>query len=197
MGLWLEREGFVTKEQLVSWVDEESMPMLYDMGMSFGGSVLGEPVSPEFVGQWCKLLLAEYALPIEKKVRVVAHVVYAFGIDAWKTHVQPVCAPYLGGIELPLVYAVCGVNTLVPDKNDNAWKLLQTVVDISREPEKAYDPQSERTLPADSRHANLTMLYDLASPEDRIGLYFLAYTALQMDRGHKPHVDVLDLPLLA
>lgn len=196
VGLWLEQEGLATKEQLVSWVNEDTMPMRYGMGLDFGGTHFGEPVTPEFVAQWCKLFLADYGLPIEKKVRVVAHVVYTFGIDAWLEHVHPVCAPYLEGIELLLVNAVCGRHMVPPDPA-NAWKLLHTVVDLSQESHKDYDAQLAPIIKEESRHADLAMLCELAPPQSRIELYFLAYNALQMDNNAVPSADVLELPELA
>lgn len=197
VGLWLEQEGLATKEQLVSLVNEETMPMRYDIGIDFGGSQFGEPVTPEFVAQWCKLFLADYGLPIEKKIRIVAHVVYAFGIDAWIEHVQPVCAPYLEGIELPLVYAVCGLHTTIPEPANNTWRLLKTVRELSQDPHKDYDTQLATTIKEEARHADLAMLCELAPPQSRIELYFLAYNALQIDNNAVPSADVLELPELA
>lgn len=171
--------------------------MRCDKGLSFGGSLFVEPVAPEFVAQWCKLFLADYGLSIEQKVRVVAHVVYAFGIDAWIEHVQPVCTPYMEGIELPLVYAVCGLHTTIPEPTHNTWRLLKTVRALSQDPHKEYDTQLATTIKEESRHVDLAMLCELAPPQSRIELYFLAYNALQVDKHAVPSADVLELPELA
>ena len=197
VGLWLEQEGLATKEQLISWVNEDAMPMRHDKETSFGGSLFGEAVTPDFVAHWCKLFLADYGLSIEQKVRVVAHVVYAFGIDAWEAYMHPACAPYLEGIELPLVYAVCSINMVTPDPANSAWRLLQTVVDLSQEEHKDYDTQLATTIKEESRHAHVAMLCELAPPQSRLELYFLAYNALQMDKNAVPSDYALELPELA
>lgn len=200
VGLWLLEQKVCTMEDLCAKLNKDTLPMHKDTRYSFAGSFAGEPVSPAYLAQWCSLLLKEYPLPVDIKVRLVAQSIYSFGYDAWKTHVHAVCAPYLQDVNLPLLYAVCGVNTARQGESDS--ELLQTVVAVSRAPTWNYDAKEAmnwnvgQSVQGSSSHPGLMMLCDLTPAQNRVELYHLACMAQRIDHGLAQGVEMLELPAL-
>lgn len=197
VGLWLESQGVCTMDHLRSLLTSVTLPMQRDTRQSFAGSPSGEPLEASFVADWCKLFLDKYDLPVETKVRLVVQTIYSFGHDKWTEHMEAVCAPHLQDVDLPLLYAVCGVNTAVPGTMQ--FDLLQTVTVVSRNPEWKFEVHEAMAALAANRapmHTGMMMLCDLTPPQSRLELYALGLQALNIDKGIVHGVDMLELPAL-
>lgn len=192
VGLWMVSKGLCTLEQLREGLNAKTLPMLNDSRLSFAGTRPGEPMSVEYAADWCQLFLKNYDLPIEAKVRLVGQTIYSLGYDAWKTHIEPVCAPYLADVELDLVYAACEAQG--PDESS-----LQRTVRLASQ--RIEDIRNGGSLVQDDSlqeppHDGVLMMLHLSTPQNRVDLYLLAYVALQIDKGVVHGVDTLELPAL-
>lgn len=194
VALWLVQQNYMQRSDLPALVDE----YLFDMqGTWFMNCPTHEPVAPEYVAEMCKLMLSEYGLSQEQKIRVVAQATLAFDYDAWAQYIEPGCIDYLTGIDLDLVHAICDVE--VVDEDGEESSLHMTLRCAAQSPEDEFDPTAQMDPnwfkeQRGSMHQGLALLLNLTPPQNRIELYMLAKTAQDIDLGFVSQAQVLPLP---
>lgn len=194
VALWLVQQQCMQRSDLPALVDA----YLFDMqGSWFMNCPEHEPVAPEYVAEMCKLMLSEYGLSLEQKIRVVAQATLAFDYDAWAQHIEPACIDYLEGIDLDLVHAICDVE--VVDEDGEESSLHMTLRCAAQSPEDDFDPtaQMDPNWFKEHRgniHDGLALLLNLTPPQNRIELYMLAKTAQDIDLGFVSQARSLPLP---
>lgn len=202
VALWLQREGLWTHDQLVpsmgnwsgtftllgtnflQWTCSSHYPAEYHSAISIA-----------YVQEWMQTMLANYPLTLEEKVRMVGQACIAFDTNGWSNHLETTCQPYLQGIDMPLLHAVC--NTHLPDKVATQPSMLEVTArslgqDMAKNSSTLSKPEG---LPQE--HKNLMILNELHTPQNRYELYTLAVAARQMDLGLNVTPETIALPDLA
>ena len=193
VALWLVGQGFMPKSELSSHVHKEAFSL---DDYWFMNCPQHEPLAPEFVADMCRLMLGEYGLSQEQKVRVVAQATLAFGYEAWEEHIEPVCRAYLEDVDLDLVHALCDVRIMQEETESSLHLTLRCATQDRGE---AFDPTAQMDLDWISSeggrvHEGLALLLNLTPPKDRIELYALAKTAQDIDLGFVSQAQQLPLP---
>lgn len=196
IGLWLVQEGLYTMEQLRGGISPKTYP-LEPKFQSFGGNVPGEPIAPEFATQWCALQLEHYGLSLEQKVNLVGHMLIHLGPDAWLEHIGPACAPYIRDINMPLLFSACGIH--VPGMHNPDDLLNKTVRLLSQASLPKYNHASV-DLSSTPRYGqvdqSLLVMLNLAPPQNRAELYFLACQVDTARHAMAEGMASIDLPAL-
>lgn len=194
VALWLVQQKYMQRSDLSALVE----PYLFDMqGSWFMNCPTHEPVAPEYVAEMCKLMLSEYGLSLEQKIRVVAQATMAFEYRVWAQYIEPACIDYLKGIDLDLVHAICGVE--VVDEDGEESLLHMTLRCAAQSPNDDFDPTAQMD-PAwfgkqgGSIHEGLALLLNLTPPQNRIELYTLAKTAQDVEMGIVVNAQHFPLP---
>ncbi len=124
------------------------LPM-YDMASPRFGAELGTffqhgdytKMDTPSIAAWCHALLASFPLSLDARASFLGHTLVAIGPVDWLAHVWPICSGHAQGVELDVLFAVCGVHLpafvaleISPILNDglrsvtppNTWDTLAT-----------------------------------------------------------------------
>lgn len=185
VGLWLHAKGLVSMEYL-----REQVARDYCMAdNSFGLCKEMEPMAPEYVVDWCVCLLRDYGLSDEQKVGVVGQAIRGFGAKVWDKHLASACAPFVGDMDIALLKALCG-------KGNGTSPLEKTAGRFAQNDSKVFNPDLSQPL-QEGEDTMLRMLVQLAPPQNRLDLYFLACRAKQSQKLIQLPQEILELPALA
>ena len=184
VGLWLHAKGLASMEYLRDQVERDYSTK----DPSFGGCKALEPMAPDYVARWCVALLRDYGLSDVQKIGVVGQALRAFGATVWDKHLAPACAPFVKGMDIEVLKVLC-------HEGDHPSPLGQMVACFTQHGSQKFHPH--RMLPShEGEDPTLRMLVELAPPQNRIDLYFLACRAKQaQESGFNPQ-ETFELPAL-
>lgn len=198
VGLWLVEKGIFTLDKLRDSVTPAAYPMASTRCQNFGGNLPGEPMVPEFAAECCALQLEHYGLSLEQKIRFVGHMFLLFGKDAWLEHIEPRCAPYMEGINKPMLYAACG--TFVHGVHNPDEYLYKTIRLLSQDAAHVYDPEMVVDLSCKPRYGevdkSIVLSLQLAPPQDRVELYFFGCQVERARQQMEAGLSTIELPEL-
>lgn len=185
VGLWLHAQGLVSMDFLRSQVVRD-----YCMAdNSFGRCKDLEPMAPEYVVNWCVRLLRDYGLSDAQKVGVVGQALRAFGPKVWGKHLAAVCEPFVEGLDMGLLKTLC----MRPQVN--ATPLDTMIARLAQYDNKSFNPNLLQPA-QEGEDPMLRMLVELAPPQNRLDLYFLAFEAKRAQQPGSHAMESLELPTL-
>lgn len=176
MAYFVERGWWTPRD-----VEEHVRLSMYDMASSRFGGELGTffqrgdytRMNASSIASWCHALLATFSLSVEARASFLGHTLVSIGPYDWLTHVWPVCAAYAKGIELDVLFAVCGVELPV----DLALEMSRELDDGLRSvtPPNMWDTLSTEDTPyalgPNHPHYPLHILLDSTPVWSCLGLY--------------------------
>lgn len=198
VALWLQSKNLWKAEDLVSSLGEwrDLFPL---HGITFLNFIY---VPIAYVQEWLVLLLAYYPLTQEQKVSLVGQAIIAFGPDAWEHHFAKASMPYLDGIDMDLVHAVCGnADTISFAEKKRHSTLYKTTRLLTHDVSIPFEREGIKSIDISNNnpgtHNGLLLLLEIQQPNNRSELYTLAKLAKDIELGLVAAPDIIALPELS
>lgn len=195
VALWLVHEGLWDQSIIEQQVSPSNFPLDGSLGR-FMGLTHNVQCESRYVQELCTKVLKHYSLTKANTIRFVGQAMMSFNPEEWENFLEPVIVPYLDGIDLSVLKAVCGQSTFC--RKPGEAELLNTLYKATQAAMFPYRAEYANTgmRQGPGQHEGLLLLMDVAPPCDRLELYFLGERAMRIERGVDPVVDTWPMPTL-
>lgn len=190
---WLVDKGFWTRADIAAQVNSRTCPM---DGNQFMGLPEYVACESEYVADMAESVLRDYGLSLDQTVRFVGQAMLSLGLDYWNDTLSKRIAPYIVGIEVDVLKAVCGQMVFVKDPDEQS--LYNTLQKATQAPSLTFRAEHANSGMREGpcQHNGLLFLMDLDPPKDRAALYHLGAMALRVRRQQIKEPEVFALPKL-
>ena len=186
---WLVNTGLWSQAYVELEVNPATCPIV---GTRFMGMQQRLACESGYVVDMCEDVMRDYALSNEQKVRFVGQAMLSLGAEYWTHALERRLAPYLDGIELGVLKAVCAVAVL--SSNAEEQQLYDTLRQATQVTMLPFNPKCAHLLMREGQHPGLLLIMDLEPPQDRVALYQLGAMIAKLRYASTHELGTLDLP---